>query len=447
MSESKGSSVAVNEKGVGEPVVQISPDIPVSEVPKPPPGPTFPEGGAQAWLTVAGAALVQFCTFGYTNSFAVYQDFYERHYLTKFTSSQISWIGSVQLLLVLSTGFISGAAFDRGYFYFLIAGGTILLAFCLFMLSLAKPEQYYQIFLAQGLGAGLAMGMTYIPSLSIVSHYFSRRRPIAMGLVAAGSSLGATLHPIMLNNLFNNPKVGFATGVRASAGLILGLLVIAFAMMRTRLPPKKAVGFLGIWSSATRFSRDWAYVCAVCGGVLSTSGFYFPIFYLQFHAITHGLNTTFAFYTVTILNGVSVIGRIVPTFVAARFGVINMLAASMYSCAILVFGWLGVKNVGGEVAFSVVFGLFGGSLVTLLAPVYSSLARDVSEIGARMGIAFTLLGLGGLAGPPIEGALLGSSNPTWWKPSIYAGVAMACGGTFMATSRTIVARRKGKHAV
>lgn len=132
------------------------------------------------------------------------------------------------------------------------------------LLCLMSP----QVFLAQGLGAGLAMGMTYIPSLSIVSHYFNRRRPIAMGLVAAGSSLGATLHPIMLNNLFNNPRVGFATGVRASAGLILGLLVIAFSMMRTRLPPKKAVGFLGIWSSATTFSRDWAYVCAVCGCVL-----------------------------------------------------------------------------------------------------------------------------------------------------------------------------------
>ena len=126
----------------------------------------------------------------------------------------------------------------------------------------------FQVFLAQGLGAGLAMGMTYIPSLSIVSHYFSRRRPIAMGFVAAGSSLGATLHPIMLNNLFNNPKVGFAVGVRASAGLILGLMVIAFSMMRTRLPPKKAVGFLGIWSSATTFVQDWAYVCAVCGYVV-----------------------------------------------------------------------------------------------------------------------------------------------------------------------------------
>ena len=68
----------------------------------------------------------------------------------------------------------------------------------------------------------------------------------------------------------------------------------------------------------------------------------------------------------TILNGVSVIGRILPTFVAARFGVINMLSASMYSCAILAFGWLGVKNVGGEVAFSVVFGFFGGCRECLL---------------------------------------------------------------------------------
>ncbi|CAL1704013.1 unnamed protein product [Somion occarium] len=440
MSETKADSLSATEKGLDEPAVSEAP----SEAAKPPPGPTFPEGGLQAWLTVAGASLVQFCTFGYTNSFAVYQDFYVREYLNNKTSSQISWIGSVQLLLVLSTGFITGAAFDRGYFYYLMAGGTVLFAFCLFMLSLSQPHQYYQVFLSQGLGVGIALGMTYIPSLSVVAHYFSKKRAIAMGFVAAGSSLGATIHPIMLNNMFNNPKIGFVKGVRASAGMNLGLLVIACLMMRTRLPPKKAAaGILGIWGSAKDFIGDSAYVCAVCGGILSITGFYFPLFYLQLNAITHGLDVTFAFYAVAILNGVSVIGRILPTFVAARFGVINMLAFCMYSCSILVFGLLGVKTVGGTVAFSVIFGLFGGGLVTLLAPVYSSLSRDVSEIGARMGIAFTFLGFGGLAGPPIEGALLGS-NTTWWKPSIFAGICLAGGGTFMSLARTIAAKRKSR---
>jgi hypothetical protein len=40
----------------------------------------------------------------------------------------------------------------------------------------------------------------------------------------------------MLNRLFHGPA-GFHFGVRASAGLILGLLTIATVLMRPRLPP------------------------------------------------------------------------------------------------------------------------------------------------------------------------------------------------------------------
>lgn len=57
-SDAKESSVAVNEKGVTEPIAPVDSDIPVSEAPKPPAGPTFPEGGTRAWLTVAGAYVM-----------------------------------------------------------------------------------------------------------------------------------------------------------------------------------------------------------------------------------------------------------------------------------------------------------------------------------------------------------------------------------------------------
>ncbi|KAI0079018.1 MFS general substrate transporter [Panus rudis PR-1116 ss-1] len=454
MSESKVSSLSAEEKAIGTSVSESPP----AETPKPAPL-TYPEGGFVAWLTIAGAFLIQFSTFGYTNAFAVYQDFYVRDFLNNSNASAISWIGSVQLLLVLSTGFIVGALFDRGYLqvffavilisggslkhdsHYLMLGGSLLVGFCLFMLSLAKPHQYYQVFLSQGLGMGLALGMTYVPSLGIVAHHFNRRRPVAMGVVAAGSSLGATLHPIMLNNLFN--KIGFANGVRASAGLNLGLMLIACAIMRTRLPPKQGVSILGVFKNARSFIKDGAYVCAVGGVILSITGFYYPIFYLQLNSISHGLDTTFAFYSIVILNGVSIIGRVLPPFFAARSGVMNLLIICMYSCSVLIFAMIGVKTVGSTVAFSIIFGFFGGGLVTLLAPVYASLARDFSEIGARMGFAYTFLGLGGLVGTPVSGALLGSKE-IWWKPAVWAGTCVAVGSTLMLLGRTIQARRKGK---
>lgn len=54
------------------------------------------------------------------------------------------------------------------------------------MLSLAQHHQYYQVFLAQGIGMGIGMGLMFLPAISVTSHYFRRRRTIAMGFVIAG---------------------------------------------------------------------------------------------------------------------------------------------------------------------------------------------------------------------------------------------------------------------
>lgn len=55
------------------------------------------------------------------------------------------------------------------------------------MLSFAKPHQFYQVFLAQGLGVGLGMGLIYVPSISICFHYFKRRRALAVGTATLGT--------------------------------------------------------------------------------------------------------------------------------------------------------------------------------------------------------------------------------------------------------------------
>ena len=59
------------------------------------------------------------------------------------------------------------------------------------MISLCKT--FWQVVLAQGLALGTGIGLLFLPSLSIVSHYFFKRRAFAIGIVTAGSSLGGKL--------------------------------------------------------------------------------------------------------------------------------------------------------------------------------------------------------------------------------------------------------------
>ncbi|KAF7362888.1 MFS general substrate transporter [Mycena venus] len=397
----------------------------------------FPEGGFRAWATVAGAFLVQFCGFGYTTSFGVYQDFYTRDYLTESSASAISWIGSINAFIIISGGLIAGRFYDRGHFYLLVCGGALLQCFSLFMLSLCKPQQLYQIFLAQGLGAGLGSGTMYVPSIAVVSHYFHKRRALAMAIVATGSSLGAAVHPVMLNNTL--PVLGFANAVRASAGLIGGLLLIACLLMRPRLPP--APTQLPFWKSLRRFAGDKAYVFTALGMATYAVGVYFPLFYLQLDAVKHGINKTLSFYSLVIMNSASVVGRLTPGFFAQRLGILNVLLVAAGCGAVFILSMIALRTIASVVVIGVLYGLCVGVYITLIPPLLAILTEDMGELGLRMGLAFAVMGLGGLIGPPINGALL-TGHYVWWRPALFSGLMAAFGFSCFLASMVDLRRRR-----
>ncbi|KAF8149290.1 MFS general substrate transporter [Mycena galopus ATCC 62051] len=418
----------------------------------------FPEGGLRAWSTVAGAFLVQFCGFGYTTSFGVYQDFYTRDYLSQSSSSAISqpldptqvniihrWIGSINAFIVISGGLVSGRLFDRGYFYVLVLAGSFLQSFSLFMLSLCRREQFYQVFLAQGVGLGIGAGTVYISSIAVVSHHFQKRRALAMTIVASGSSVGAVVHPIMLNNTFNS--LGFPNAVRASAGLISALLIIACLLMHPRLPP--ASNHPPFLKSLPRFARDTPYVLGVLGMAAYTIGFYFPLFYFQLDAVTHGMNQNFSFYSLVIMNSSSFVGRLSPGFLVHQLGVINMIVAAAGVGAVLILCMIAIKTIASVVVIGVIYGYSIGictslfsllSIVTLMAPLFTVLTHDMGELGLRMGIGFAVVGLGGLIGPPISGALL-TAQFDWWRPALFSGLMAFVGFGLLVATMLVVRKR------
>ncbi|GJE93676.1 MFS general substrate transporter [Phanerochaete sordida] len=399
----------------------------------------FPEGGLRGWATVAGAFCVQFCGFGYTSSFGVYQDYYVRVYMTNETASTISWIGSVNAFIVVGFGLFAGQLYDRGHFKLAIYLGSFLLVFGLFMLSLAQPNQFYQVFLSQGVCAGIGAGLLYIPSIAVISHYFARRRVLAMSIVAAGSSLGSVIHPIMLNNTLNG-SLGFGNSVRASAGLVAGMLLVAILLMKPRLPPPAHT--TPLLPAIRKFSKDSAYVWTTAGLFLVTTGFYYPLYYLQLDASEHNLSREFSFYCLVILNFASFVGRLSSGFAAHTVGAPLTITVSAGCCAAVILGMIGVGSVTSVVLVALFFGFFAGAYIALNAPMLAVLADSFGEIGARMGVAFAFAAIGGLIGSPIAGALLGDSY-VWWKPAVFAGIfAFAGFGCFCMAC--IILKRRGK---
>lgn len=134
------------------------------------------------------------------------------------------------------------------------------------MLSIAQPDKTYQYFLSQAILFGLGSATIFTPALAIISHYFRRRRGLALGLVATGSSLGGVIFPIVYQRLFT--QIGFGWSVRVTAFICLISLVFASLTLKTRLPLKKTSKREMLHLINLGGFKDPRYCCAAAGAFL-----------------------------------------------------------------------------------------------------------------------------------------------------------------------------------
>jgi MFS family permease len=401
----------------------------------------IPDGGLRAWMTVLGGWISLFTTFGSANSFGVFENLYVLEGVS--SASNISWIGSTQLCLMFSMGLVSGKLFDAGYFHSSQIVGIVIYLVCTFMLSLAHFDKFYQLFLTQGLGVGIGIGILFLPALAIQGHYWKKRRALAMGLVLTGSAVGGVVYPIMMNQLLFKTNLGFAWSVRIMGFMDTGLLVVAKLLMRTNRPPNRQ---LVPKPDIIAIITDGPYIIAVLGAFFGLWGLYFPYFYLQLFCNLKGLDPTIGFYSLAIMSAAAVPGRTIPNLLADKYGQFNALSLMSLATGALIFAMFGVKDTAGVIVFALLYGFCSGAFVSLAPPTMAVLAKDVSEIGIRMGLGFFIVGFANLTGTPIVGALLKHDYP-WWKAIVFSGSSTTFGAVLIITARQMMVKRKGTNIV
>ena len=147
-----------------------------------------PNGGTLAWLQVGAAFFIFMNTAGLFNSYGVYQGYYSRGPLSSISGSDIAWIGSLQGCLMLIICIITGPLYDLGYLHSMVNVGTLAIVFGMMMASIS--QRYWQYLLAQGVVVGIGNGLLFLPSIAVVPQYFTTKKSLASGIVAAGSSIG-----------------------------------------------------------------------------------------------------------------------------------------------------------------------------------------------------------------------------------------------------------------
>ncbi|KAF7793205.1 hypothetical protein EIP86_004314 [Pleurotus ostreatoroseus] len=374
----------------------------------------FPDGGLKAWSVVAGSSFGTFATFGFVNAWGVFQAYYEQTLLSTTPPSTIAWIGSIQYALVFIPGLVIGRLFDMGIYKMPIFLASVMLVVCTILV--AQCKEYWQFLLCQGIAVGLACGVIFGPTLGAVAHWFKRKKGLALGVVAVGSSGGGTLFPIAARNLIL--RVGFPWTMRILAFIIMAALAVTNLTIERRLPPKKNSGpFINLAAF-----RSPAYSMYCSAGFITFLGLYTVLTYIDVSAAFVGVDENFSFYLVSIANAASAIGRIGAGILADKFGALNVMIPATTVAGIITYIWPFVTNKGGYVGIAIVYGISSGVFVSMLAAPLIEMG-DRQTVGVRLGMFFTILAMGALAGPPISGAI-NTATGDFKAVGYYAGSAV-----------------------
>ncbi|CAL1702614.1 unnamed protein product [Somion occarium] len=283
-----------------------------------------------------------------------------------------------------------------GYFRRMIFCASCCLVAVTFLI--AQCKEYWQFLLCQGFAVRLAAGMIFGPMLSVIGHWFQKKRGMALGFLALGSSVGSTIFPITARRLIS--AVRFQWTMRVLGFIQLAALIVTNLTVERRLPPKEASGpFISL--KAFRFLPYATYCTATFVAFL---GLYTVLTFIDISAVAAGISNDFSFYLVSIANASSGFGRIGGGILADRFGPLNVMILSTFVAAVLTYAWPFAASKGAFVVIAVLYGVASGVYVSLLpAPVMAM--GQMHDVGLRIGMSTTILALGILGGPPIAGAI------------------------------------------
>ncbi|KAF9877970.1 hypothetical protein CkaCkLH20_04546 [Colletotrichum karsti] len=362
-----------------------------------------PDGGYSAWMSVLAAFLSIMNTWGLVISVGVFQT-YQVNNLHR-SPADIAWIGSLAVFFLFFGGLVTGRLSDSGYFHHVTIIGVILITLGTFMTSIC--EKYWQLVIAQGLCVGLGNGCLQTPMMAVVSTYFRKKLPLAMGIAACGSVAEGLVYPSMARTLL--PTVGFGWTMRAIGFVQTGTLAIAVAS-----------AFFGV---------------------------FFGFFFLTSYARDiQGMTYTESLDLLLVLNGIGFVGRLLPSLIARYLGTLNTFILLLFGSQLTMFTWMAVDSTAGIYGWTTFYSLVIGGVQSLLLPAaIASLETDMRRLGSRMGIVFSAIGVGALVGSPIGGAPISKMNGSYVGAQAFAGGSLAVGGIFVAAAREARRREDRQH--
>jgi len=286
---------------------------------------------------------------------------------------------------------VVGRAIDRVGYWLPALVTSIMLG--LGFIAASLTTSIVQFSLVQGVLVGIGTASTFGPLIADLSHWFDRRRGVAVSAAATGSYLAGALWPAII------PSIAAMQGWR-TAYVVIGVICIVTMvpltlMLRAKPPHGGSAGGTGIRPvRPIALSPAGLQALLVVAGLGCCVAMSMPQVHIVAYCMDLGYGVARGADMLSIMMAAGIVSRIASGFLADRIGGIRTLLLGSVLQGLALLFYIPFDGLASLYVVSLIFGLSQGGIV----PCYAVIVREympAAEAGQRVGIVImaTILGM------------------------------------------------------
>ncbi|KAJ1665684.1 hypothetical protein EV178_002939 [Coemansia sp. RSA 1646] len=354
--------------------------------------------GVYAWMVIFACFISLMLSIGINDTYGVYQQHYQLDEFPNATTALISWIGTVQFLVMCIGGVFSGFLCEHFDTRILNAIGAVVMGAAFIAGSYCKTVGMLMV--TQGFLYGFGASFPFIAGTSIPSQWFTKYRGFATGLALSGSGVGGMWMTSATQSLIDS--LGRPWAMRVTGIIAMAAVLAVSPWMRVRLVPSKSEKLID-WS----LLKDFRFSVFMGALVFSIAAYFGPFYQVpSYSVVVLKKSQSWGSNMDTLMNGLSVLGRLSVGLLSDFVGPLNLLIvnSALAAFSILVF-WVPFESVSMLLATVFLFGFSIGGIVSVI-PVVAAEIFGLARLPSIIGLLFIGYFTGGLLGVPPMSALL-----------------------------------------